>query len=75
MSGNLEGGLMHDAQTGRPPSNPSPTLRQWYAGLAMQGILAGNTSLSMEATGTARLIARAAFMVADAMLVAEKEKP
>ena len=44
------------------------TLRQWYAGLAMQGILAHGRNCTDE------LVARAAFAMADAMLEHEARK-
>jgi hypothetical protein len=46
------------------------TKRQWYAGLAMQGII---TSESYTAIKSPVLIAELAFVVADAM-IAEGEK-
>lgn len=44
------------------------TLRQWYAGRAMQGIL----SSSSNRGGNKRIIAEAAFKMADAMLEYEE---
>ena len=54
---------------------PGVTLRQWYAGMALQGMLpTASTNPLCEITAEkARLIAKWAFLCAEAML--EHEKP
>lgn len=60
------------------------TLRQWYAGLAMQGLLASESDPSPcndqdnpepEQKKYAESLAEAAFRLADAMLSASTENP
>lgn len=56
------------------------TLRQWYAGMAMQGILANQDERNVQrggrgtGMGTSRDVATYAFVVADAMIAAEKNE-
>ena len=46
---------------------PGMTLRQWYAGLAMQGLLTGGYA-SMVTTKNIKDIKEVAFLMADEML-------
>lgn len=47
------------------------TLRQWYAGLAMQGMLANPEPCVSNCTY--EVLANSAWLAADAMIAAEKE--
>jgi hypothetical protein len=48
--------------------SPGMTLRDWFAGQALTGASAGLYSGSELTTATARMLAKEAFMLADAML-------
>ena len=50
------------------------TLRQWYAGLAMQGLLTGGYA-SMVTTKNIKDIKEVAFLMADAMLAEDYIQP
>jgi len=65
----------------QPHSNPGMTLRQWYAGLAMQGIVSTMTPEKTELlaqlaknakTDVSNVVAYQALDVADALIAAEK---
>ena len=49
-------------------ATPGMTLRQWYAGMALQGFMAAYTK--PKANLNPELVARDAFIFADAMLTA-----
>ncbi len=50
------------------------TLRQWYAGMALQGILAGHDLLTREEAIAASLAAELSLDYANAMIEAENEQ-
>ena len=49
------------------------SIRDWFAGMALQGILA--QPLDIEAAFNPKLCAQSSYEFADAMLAARKEKP
>ena len=56
---------------GSYPPDPGMTLRDWFAGMAMQGIL---SSLPAEAEYNPRVTAQSAFVHADQMLMERAPK-
>lgn len=69
---------MSDKNDGGPafpinhPHCPDPstgmTLRQWYAGMAMQGVIASGTVTGNDFNETSKEVSGFAFGVADAMI-------
>lgn len=52
------------------------TLRQWYAGMVVQGLLAGRkVAIGTLTSYGAKAIAEQAWLVADAMLTGDKQEP
>jgi hypothetical protein len=50
------------------------TLRDWFAGQALVGILAGNPSTTINQDDLVKVLSVSAYGIADAMLV-QREKP
>lgn len=55
------------------------TKREWFAGMAMQGILSNQTievdySQENKSTGVGKIISRWSYAIADAMMLAQSEK-
>lgn len=53
---------------------PGMTLRQWYAGMAMQGMLSDRHGHRVEFEGDENAVAHRAFACADAMLAHERRE-
>jgi hypothetical protein len=53
-------------------AHPGMTLRDWFAGQAMAGMLANPNATSAEGVPRERAVTSAAYLVADAMLEARK---
>lgn len=57
-------------------SQEGMSLRDWFAGMALQGLLASNGRMSDESANPQKIVALAAYKCADAMLAERaKEKP
>ena len=56
-------------------SAPGMTLRDWFAGQALQGLIASRCGPANGGSVTDSWVAENAYIVADAMLVAREVKP
>ena len=56
-------------------THPGMSLRDWFAGMAMQGMLAVSSVQSTLTHDAIRGGTKTSFEIADAMLAAGKEKP
>lgn len=56
------------------PERPGMTMRQWYAGKALQGILAARGEYAFDLPQSQRFFARTALEMADALIAIEREE-
>ncbi len=59
---------------GQEDLQPGMSLRDWFAGKAMAGLLMADLKVAGEDGAVARLVARAAYCLADAMLAKRKKE-
>ena len=64
------GGAAYPSGTTGAPFFRGMSLRDWFAGMAMQGLIAAKTAVHGEGT-VAEILSKAAYQIADEMLVAQ----